>query len=90
MSKLETVREIITVASILIKFGAEDILQGKSDEFVAFLNEIGIRNEGRELNVASFKKMIKELSLEDKEILVEEFNEGYADVYRHMAMYANR
>lgn len=91
MSKLEIAREIITVSSILIKFDAEDILQGKTEEFVAFINELGIRNEsGREFNVASYRKFMKELSQEDREALVEEFNEGFASIYRHMEMYSNR
>lgn len=91
MSKLEIAREIITVTSILIKFDSEHIIEGKSDRFVAFLNELGIRNEsGREFNVASYKKFMRELSQEDKEALVEEFNEGFANIYRHMEMYSNR
>lgn len=91
MSKLNIAREIITVASILIKFDSEHILEGKSDEFVAFLNELGIRNEsGREFNVASYKKFMRELSKEDKLNLIEEFNEGFAGIYRHMEMYSNR
>lgn len=91
MSKLDIVREIITVASILIKFDAEDILQRKTENFVAFINELGIRNEaGREFNVASYKKLMKELPYEDKMTLVEEFNEGFASIYRHMEMYSNR
>lgn len=91
MSKLDIVREIITVTSILIKFDAEHIIEGKSDKFVAFLNELGIRNEaGKEFNVASYKKLMKELSQEDKMALVEEFNEGFAGIYRHMEMYSNR
>lgn len=91
MSKLDIVREIITVASILIKFDAEDILQRKTENFVAFINELGIKNEaGREFNVASYKKLMKELPYEDKMVLVEEFNEGFASIYRHMEMYSNR
>lgn len=91
MSKLDIVREIFTVTSILIKFDSEDIIYGKTEEFVAFLNELGIRNEaGRELNVVSYKKMMRELSQDDRETLIEEFNEGFASIYRHMEMYSNR
>ena len=50
MTKFEIVQEIVTVASILTKFNAEHIME-KRDEFIAFLNEIGIKNEqGRQLN----------------------------------------
>ncbi len=91
MSKLDIIREIITVTSILIKFDAEHLIEGKTENFVAFLNELGIRNEaGKEFNVASYKKMMKELSHEDKMELIEEFNEGFASIYRHMEMYSNR
>lgn len=91
MSKLEIIREIITVSSILIKFNAEDILEGRTETFVAFINELGIKNEtGREFNVASYKKLISSLSYDEKMVLVEEFNEGYSDVYRYMEMYSNR
>ena len=41
MTKFEIVQEIVTVASILTKFNAEHIME-KRDEFIAFLNEIGI------------------------------------------------
>ena len=52
MSKFEIVSEIITMASLLIKFQREDILENR-EGFIAFLNECGIRNEfGRELNPA--------------------------------------
>lgn len=88
MSKVEIVREIITVASILIKFGSEHILE-KREHFIAFLNEIGVSNEaGRALNQGNFRKLIEELSSEEKAELVEEFNEGYENVYRYMTMYS--
>ena len=81
MSKFEIVSEIITMASLLIKFQREDIL---------FLNECGIRNEfGRELNSANFRKMVAELSDDEKKQLIQEFNVGHESVYRHMEMYAN-
>ena len=87
MTKLEIVREIITVASVLIKFGSEHILE-KREHFIAFLNEIGVKNEaGRALNQGNFRKLIEELSAEDKVKLVEEFNEGYESVYRYMTMH---
>lgn len=87
MSKIEIVREIVTVASILIKTSCEDILE-KRETFIAFLNELGLRNEhGRELNVANFKKMIDVLTDDERSSLLEEFNEGFEDIYRHLAMH---
>ncbi|WKW87936.1 hypothetical protein pzkkv8_94 [Klebsiella phage pzk-kv8] len=89
MSKFEIVSEIITMASLLIKFQREDILENR-EGFIAFLNECGIRNEfGRELNSANFRKMVTELSDDEKKQLIQEFNVGHESVYRHMEMYAN-
>lgn len=90
MTKFEVVREIITVASVLIKFGSEHILE-KREHFIAFLNEIGVKNDvGRSLNQSNFRKLIEDLSAEDKVKLVEEFNEGFESVYRYMAMYSKQ
>lgn len=90
MTKFEIVREIIAVASILTKFDAEHILW-KRDHFIAFLNEIGIKNElGRQLNQSNFRKMISELTDEEKRILIEEYNEGYESIYRSMTMFQNK
>ena len=87
MSKVEIVREIITVASVLIKFGSEHILE-KREHFIAFLNEIGVKNEaGKALNQSNFRKLIEELSSEEKSELVEEFNEGFESIYRYMTMH---
>lgn len=92
MKKLDIAREIITVASLLIKFDAEDIIFKKDEVFVAFINEIGIRNEvGKEFNVASYKKFMRELLDNDDRVkLIEEFNEGFSDIYQKMEMYSNR
>lgn len=87
MTKIEIVREIITVASVLIKFNNEHILE-KRDHFIAFLNEIGIKTDtGRSLNQGNFRKMIEELTAEEKAELVEEFNEGFESIYRYMVMH---
>lgn len=88
-TKLEIITEIATIASILIKTDCDDIMY-KRDEFIAFLNEAGVRNEyGRELNLVSFAKLFKELSEVEREQLLEEFNAGFEDVYRYLMMYAH-
>ena len=91
-TKLDIAREIITVASLLIKFDAEDIIFGKDEVFVAFINELGIKNEaGKEFNVASYKKLMREtLNPESRSLLIGEFNEGFSDIYKMMEMYSNR
>lgn len=88
MSKLEILSEIVTIVSILVKTDCEDVMS-KRENFIAFLNEVGVRNEhGRELNAVSFKKMVDSLSLEEKKQLIEEFNEGFEDIYRYLEMFS--
>lgn len=88
MNKLEIVQEIVTIVSILIKTDCDDILASR-DNFIAFLNEAGIRNEfGRTLNGANFKKLVDGLTTDEKELLIEEFNMGYEDVYRYLEFFA--
>ena len=88
MSKIEIVREIVTVASVLIKFGSEHILE-KREHFIAFFFFFLIKNDlGRTLNQSNFRKMIEEMTAEEKQQLVEEFNEGFESVYRYMMMYS--
>ena len=85
---IEIVREIITVASILIKFSREDIVEDRAN-FIGFLNEIGIKKDGRQLNQNSFRKLITNLTAEEKKTLISEFNEGFENIYRHLTMYSN-
>ena len=90
MNKIEIISEIITMASILIKFEREDILENRVN-FIAFCNEAGIRNEaGRQLNLSNFRKMMLDLTDDERKVLVEEFNEGFEGVYRHIEMYGNK
>ncbi|AHY25237.1 anti-sigma factor [Pectobacterium bacteriophage PM2] len=89
MTNFEIVSEIATIVSILIKTDCEDVM-GKRDEFIAFLNELGIRNEAsKELNNVSFNKLFKDLSENEKLLLIEQFNEGYEDIHRYLMMYAH-
>lgn len=89
MTKFEIVSEIATIVSILIKTDCEDIMY-KRDHFIAFLNEAGIRNEaGRELNGVSFNKLF-DLNENEREKLIEQFNEGYEDIHRYLMMYASK
>lgn len=89
MTKFEIVTEIVTIASVLIKTDCEDIMM-KRDHFIAFLNEAGIRNEsGNELNGVSFNKLFQGLTNDEKDELIEQFNEGYEDIHRYLMMYAS-
>ncbi|QQK88175.1 hypothetical protein [Providencia phage PSTRCR_127] len=84
---LNTVREIINVASILIKFDCEDILENKP-LFIEFINELGLRNNGKLFNKSNFAKLMSSLSDEEKATVIEEFNVGHKSVYRTLAMYS--
>lgn len=89
MTKFEIVSEIATIVSILIKTDCEDVMW-KKDNFIAFLNELGIRTEaGRELTNLSFNKLFRELTEDERELLIEQFNEGYEDIHRYLMMYAS-
>lgn len=90
MTNFEIVSEIATIVSILIKTDCEDVMW-KRDHFIAFLNEAGIRTEtGRELNGVSFNKLFKSLTEDEREKLIEQFNEGYEDIHRYLMMYASK
>ena len=89
MTKFEIVSEIVTITSILIKTDREDITM-KRDVFIAFLNELGLRNEnGNELNNVSFNKLFKSLSENEIEQIIEQFNEGFEDIHRYLMMYTS-
>lgn len=92
MTAVELAREIFTVASILIKFDSEHILEEKvtgKKVFIEFLNELGIKGlNGKALTQTGFKSLIDGLSKEEKESLVEEFNEGFQAIYCRMAMHS--
>lgn len=89
MSYNETIKEIISIASILIKFGCEDILN-KQDHFVAFINELGLKSpSGDEFTRAGFRQMMKRLPEDQKYELIEMFNQGHRDVNHQVMMYTN-
>lgn len=84
---MDTIKEIITIASILIKFEREDILEDKN-LFIEFINVLGLRYKGRYFNRQSFTNLINSLSEHEKQELLEDFNTGYKNVYQVMEMYS--
>ncbi|EQA7786866.1 hypothetical protein ACX818_001460 [Acinetobacter baumannii] len=84
----ETLCEIAAVASILIKFGHDDILEDKN-LFIAFLNEIGIRINDKKVTSASLFNLTQDITNRQKEQLIQEFNLGHEPIYRKLAMYTN-
>ncbi|AUM58367.1 anti-sigma factor [Proteus phage phiP4-3] len=89
MNKLETLSEIFAVISILIKFESEDIIEDEN-LFIAFINELGIRNNGKLFNRSNLKSLIKSLTEDEKKQLIEEFNMGHKSTYSIIEMHLNR
>lgn len=84
----ETLCEIAAVISILIKFGFDNIIEDKH-LFVAFLNELGIRYEGKRITWHMIQNMVLDITNRQKEQLIREFNIGHEPIYRKLAMYTN-
>ncbi|WDS61791.1 hypothetical protein [Cronobacter phage vB_Cdu_VP8] len=103
MNNVEFVREVMTVVSIVIKFGCEEPSQeamridpsyrgviAKHRHFVPFLVELGMKHpSGRELTVGNFRQVMTELTSDEKEELIEEFNQGFRHIYQYLAMMEN-
>lgn len=82
----EVVKDIFAVASILIKMGREDILEDQL-LFIEFLNELGVRTTwGRKFTKMGFRQMMSRLNPESKKRFVQEFNEGFRDLYTTQTM----
>lgn len=106
MNNVEFVREVMTVVSIVIKFGCEESeissrftsldptyrgVISKHKYFVPFLNELGLKHpSGRELTIGNFRAVMDELDRDQKLMLIDEFNEGFQHIYRYLAMMENK
>lgn len=84
----QTLCEIVTVVSVLIKFGRDDILDDKA-LFIAFLNELGITINGKKINSENLYEMTQDITNRQKEELIEEFLRGHEPIYRKLAMLTN-
>lgn len=89
MKVIDTIREIFDIASILIKFECEDILE-KQTSFIDFLNALGVKApNGREFTKMGFRQLMSNLTEQEKFELIEEFNASHKQVYRMMEMHSN-
>lgn len=84
----ETLCEIVAVASILIKFGFDNILENKN-LFVIFLNELGITYNGRKITIKNMFEMTQEITTKQREKIIEEFMIGHEPIFRKLAMVTN-
>ncbi|ADI96486.1 AsiA anti-sigma 70 protein [Acinetobacter phage Ac42] len=81
--------DIIATASILIKFGHDDILENQRT-FVAFLNELGFKTvEGRPITLTNLFNMTQDITTREKDKLIEEFNIGHEPIYRKLELHLN-
>ena len=60
-----TLAEIIAVASILIKFGFDDILENHN-LFIAYLNELEITIQGKKVTSANLYMLTQEITTSQK------------------------
>ncbi|ADG60146.1 anti-sigma factor [Acinetobacter phage Acj9] len=81
----ETLCEIVAVASILIKFGHDDILEHRP-LFIAFLNELGITVNARKVTSASLFELTQDITNRQREQLISDFLVGHEPIYRKLAM----
>lgn len=89
MKNIEVLKEVITVAALLIKFDCEDILE--KGIFWEFIGELGIKIKGNiPVNRYYVKRILDELTQEEKEDVLQEFNLGFEGIYRTQSMYMNR
>lgn len=83
----ETIKDIIATASLLIKMDRDDILDDQ-DLFVEFLNELGFKSpSGEYFTKAGFRQMMKRIPDDQKNQLVEMFNNGHRATEQQMMMY---
>lgn len=85
----EVLAEVIAVASILIKFGFDEILENKA-HFIAFLNELNIKTEkGAAITAHTLFTMTQEITVQQRKQLIEEFNLGHQPLYQRLEMCLN-
>ncbi|ANM46605.1 anti-sigma factor [Morganella phage vB_MmoM_MP1] len=79
--------EIVTIVSILIKFECDDILDNQ-ELFVEFLNELGLRNNGRSLSKVNMATLFERMTAAERKRIIENFNIGHQSLYRLIEMYS--
>lgn len=85
---MNDLKDIFAVASLLIKFQADHILEDRH-LFVEFINELGFRTRNnKRFDLTTFNEMINRVSDTTKTLLIEEFNVGHEGLNRQMTMYS--
>lgn len=85
----EALAEIIAIASLLIKFGFDEVLENKA-HFVAFLNELKVKSyTGAPITAHTLTTMAESITTREYRQLIEEFNIGHEPLYRQLEMCLN-
>lgn len=85
---MNDLKDIFAVASLLIKFQADHILEDRH-LFIEFINELGFRApNGKRFEVWSFNEFVSRVSSAGKALLIDEFNAGHESLNRQMTMYS--
>ncbi|ADQ53169.1 AsiA anti-sigma70 protein [Aeromonas phage 65] len=75
-NKIEVLKDIVATASILIKFGRDDILDTQRG-FIDFLSTAGFTTpSGKPLTIQNFRVMVKSLKPSQIKEIFEEFDAG--------------
>lgn len=88
MSAKETLGEIIAVASLLIKFGFDSILENQS-LFIQYLNELKIQINGKPVDKVKLENLTLDVTTKEKKELIEEFNASHKSIYTIIELYTN-
>lgn len=88
MSPKETLGEIIAVASLLIKFGFDSILENQA-LFIQYLNELKIQINGKPVDKVKLENLTLDVTTKEKKELIEEFNVSHKSIYTIIELYTN-
>lgn len=85
--KVELAKDIVAYASLLMKFGGDDLIANQS-LFIESLNIVGFRTQtGKEFTKMGFRKMFERMTLEEKTEIIQEFKLGHRDTDIFIAMF---
>ena len=88
MNAKETLGEIIAVASLLIKFGFDSILENQA-LFIQYLNELKIQINGKPVDKVRLENLTLDVTTKEKKELIEEFNVSHKSIYTIIELYTN-
>lgn len=86
--KLELAKDIVAYASLLMKFGGDDIIANQT-LFIESLNIAGFKTStGKEFTKMGFRKMFERLTPEERSEVIEEFKQGHRTTDILIAMFS--